>query len=93
MPENKKFLVEHPGCGYCKVVKVILAPKIADGSIGVIDASTQEGMDIAKNNGIVGVPDCLELDEQGNYKPCSIEDLLPKRPSAPVEIETSNAEP
>ena len=84
---TKKNIVVHPGCGYCEGIKTILDPQIKSGEIGVIDASTPDGMAIAKANNLDSVPNCLELQDDGTYKACSIEDLLPKVPKveAPKE--------
>jgi glutaredoxin len=80
----KKSILVHPSCGFCKATEKILAEKIASGEIGVIDAATKEGYTIAKNLGIKGVPDCVEEQDDGTYKVCNLEDLLPSYIPAPV---------
>lgn len=75
---SKKILVFHPDCGACKPIKEALKERIASGEIGMLDASTEEGFKIAKDNGVTGVPECLEQNEDGTYKACSLEELLKK---------------
>ena len=75
MPEQL-MLMKHPMCGYCKVLEERIKDKIESGAIGIIDASTQEGLEIAKSLGIRGVPDCIKKKEDGTYEKCGLEDLL-----------------
>ena len=70
------MLMKHPMCGYCKILEERIKDKIEAGTIGIIDASTQEGLEIAKSLGIRGVPDCVKKKEDGTYEKCGLEDLL-----------------
>lgn len=70
------MLMKHPGCGYCKVLEERIKDKIESGAIGIIDASTKEGLEIAKSLGIRGVPDCVMRKDDGTYVKCELEELL-----------------
>jgi len=70
------MLMKHPMCGYCKILEERIKDKIEAGTVGIIDASTPEGLEIAKSLGIRGVPDCIKKNEDGTYEKCGLEDLL-----------------
>lgn len=82
MTEAQKSLLFHPDCGHCLVLKDALKEKIATGEIALIDASTKEGYEIAQRAGAKAVPECLEKDENGNYRVCNLADLMPKKEPA-----------
>ena len=73
---DKLMLVKHKDCGYCAVMESKLKEKIESGEIGIIDASTKEGYDLAAKLGIGGVPECVKRSDDGTYTKCSLEDLL-----------------
>lgn len=70
------MLMKHPMCGYCKILEERIKDKIETGTVGIIDASTPEGLEIAKSLGIRGVPDCVKKKDDGTYEKCNLEDLL-----------------
>jgi len=76
MTGPQKSLLIHPDCGHCIVIEEALKDKIASGEVGLIDASTSEGLEIAKQAGAKAVPECLEKDENGNYKLCNLAELV-----------------
>lgn len=79
MLEAKKSLLTHPDCGYCVAIKEAMKDEIASGQIGLIDISTDEGYKIAMDVGAESVPSCVEKDEKGKFKLCSLEELVGAR--------------
>jgi glutaredoxin len=76
MPESKMSLLTHPDCGYCAAVKEAMKDEIANGEIGIIDISTEEGYKIATEVGAESVPNCVEKDDNGKYKLCDLKKLV-----------------
>lgn len=78
--ESKRRLVIQEGCPVCAYVKGIIAEKKID--IEIVDASTKEGFDWAKEHGIEKIPMCVIVEpseEEEKIRECSIaefKDLL-----------------
>lgn len=60
---GEKILVVSPNCPSCEVLKERLSRRGLLDKYRVVDASTPEGLDFAKRLGILGVPDCVVVEQ------------------------------
>jgi len=66
-----KAVVVTDTCPYCEVVKKTLEQEGLLDKVKIINASTKEGFDFARKHGILAVPECVIIGEDGNVRSCS----------------------